>query len=96
MTIQDLKNHREEIIAFANDKGLDLKKFMNHLVEAVNFGLNETEDVMEFVYHTWDYTFATRSRKVPKYAEIIGSMEIEGKIKTFNMNNYYANKNTRG
>ena len=93
MTLQDLKNHRESIIEFASDKGLDLKEFMNSLAEAVEFGLNESEDVMEFVYNYWYYTLAPRSRKTSKVAESRAKAVQDGRMDEFDINRHYAKKN---
>lgn len=96
MEIQDLKNNRNEIIEFATEKNLELKDFMKNLVEAVEFGLNETEDVMEFVYDFWYYTYASRSRKTNKSAELFAESEFKGNYTKLDLNTYYASKQTRG
>lgn len=91
MTIQDLKNKRNEIIEFATEKDLDVKYFMTVLAEGVEFGLNETEDVMEYVEDIYDNTFKPRKRN--KVAESRAKAEFEGRVEEFDTKAYFANKN---
>jgi hypothetical protein len=91
MTVQDLKNHREQIIEFATFYQLDVNKFMSFLLEGVDFGLNNTENVMEYVNDSYIYTF--RKTKINKVAESSARAIQEGRKDEFNLRNYLSNKN---
>jgi hypothetical protein len=66
MTTQDLKNNKAEIIAkYKSLGGIDsmLSEFMGTLLQAVEFGLNETEDAILLVDQFYNTRYAGVAQK---------------------------------
>jgi hypothetical protein len=70
MTNQDLKNNREELISFINERGFDLKFAMNMCVE-----LCESVEDIEELKNELDFNLKPRQRKDSKNASILGKLE---------------------
>lgn len=91
-TLQDLKDNRESIIEYHSDyPHVDLKTFMQFLVDRINFGINEGEDLMEWVSEANEICRPT-SRRVSQMAERQAELVFQGKMKEFDTKKYWDNK----
>ena len=70
MEMQDLKNNREELVKFINERNYDLKFAMNMCIELAE-NVNNIEDLKNEL----DFNLMTRSRKVSKNAILLGKLE---------------------
>lgn len=85
MTLQNLKDNRDQIIAkYYELDGLEtmLNEFMTTLKQAVEFGLNESEDTMELVQQFFSDRYKGKKEKT-SIADVVSahiqSKENEGK-----------------
>lgn len=99
MTLQDLKDNRQEIIDEVNFKNnvsgnyVDLKTLMQSMVERVEFGMaHEYDSIEDFVSDVYE-DLRPRSRKTSRVAESYGRAVEDGRIEEFDMRKYFANKN---
>ena len=90
MTLQDLKDNREQIIekilSFEKGDNSRLVEIMAAIKEFVESGsdFSNWEELVDFVL---EYCFRARSRKVSKTASIICEMEDKGYLKKYDIRN---------